>query len=130
MNFKIKVDFFIPIYVVLLIMLLPTCLWAQNTPGGVPLDNLKMELWLSADKLDGQTTALPAEGTAISSWVDRNGVYNFVNNGTNARPVLRKGGQNYNAALEFKGSTNVKLISQSNFSYNTANQSYYVFYVS
>lgn len=130
MNFKIKVNFFIPIYVLLLAMWLPTCLWAQNTPGGVPLDNIKMELWLSADKLDGQTTVLPAEGTAISSWVDRNGVYNFVNNGTNARPVLRKGGQNYNAALEFKGSTNVKLISQNNFSYNTANQSYYVFYVS
>lgn len=130
MNFKIKVKFFISLYFVLIGMIIAPPASAQNMPGGVPIGNMKLELWLSADKLDGTTSTLPADGASVASWVDRNGVYNFVNNGTNARPVLRKGGQNYNAALEFKGSTNVKLISQTNFSYNTANQSYYVFYVS
>lgn len=110
-----------------------------QTPGGT---NLNVELWLSADKVQG--SALPANGADIATWLDRssNG-RNFKQNAQtnadyNTLPRFKYGGMNYYPSIEFYSSTESarrnesrKLISESNFPASRADgKAYYTFWIS
>lgn len=110
-----------------------------QTPGGT---NLNVELWLSADNVQGGS--LPANGAAVSSWIDmssnnRNFIQNRESNADfNTLPRFKHTGMNYHPAVEFyksnessRRNNSRKLISESNFPAKPNDgKAYYTFWVS
>jgi len=127
------------LFVAFTLLILPYIKVKAQAPGGT---SLNVELWLSADKIDGST--LPANGAAVSSWVDLlNSSRKFKQNtNTNADyntlPRFKYTGMNYHPAVEFYKSTEStrrnesrKLIYDGNFPVGrNDNKSYYTFWVS
>lgn len=111
-----------------------------QTPGGT---SLNVELWLSADKIQGST--LPANKAEVSSWNDRSSnARNFTKNKSvtqnyNSLPRFSYAGMNYHPAVEFYTSSSDvaavnnsrKLISETNFPVSSGDgKAYYTFWVS
>lgn len=127
------------LFVALTLLILPCINVKAQAPGGT---SLNVELWLSADQIDGST--LPANGAAVSSWVDlMNSSRKFKQNTNsnadyNTLPRFKHAGMNYHPAVEFYKSSEStrrnesrKLIYDGNFPVGRNNgKSYYTFWVS
>lgn len=90
---------------------------AQNGPGGIGsrTGTSTLESWFDANDLDGNDvfTDNPANGTAVSSWIDKSGNANNMTQGTaNNRPTYTTGTYN---SVRFTNTGNVTTIDYLNF---------------
>lgn len=87
-----------------------------------------VDAWYKADEVNA---TLPANGAAVTQWLDKSGNgYNLNKYASQSTPSMKYGGYNFHAALNFPDNGNAKLYAGSNVYRLYNNQAYYIFIVS